>query len=665
MSALSTTTGKPERATPAPELTPLLDLDKVSRVYASGDKETEVRALSDVSLKIYPGEFVAIMGQSGSGKSTLMNIIGCLDKPSSGSYHVDGRDVSTLGKDQLASLRRDTFGFVFQRYNLLPSISAAENVELPAIYAGTSKQERMARAHLLLERLGLGDRAGHRPTQLSGGQQQRVSIARALMNGAEVILADEPTGALDSRSGEEVLALLQQLHQEGHTIVLITHDAKVAESAQRVIQITDGRIIDDTGYQAPTKSMPRPTPTRADAVSWVPELLESVKMALRSLRGNIFRSALTLLGVVIGVAAVVAMLAIGNGSKQQVMERIESMGSNLLLIFPGAPGSRPSGDVATLVVGDAKAMQEAIPGLSVVSPERRTRATVRYGSLDYSTNITGVWPDYAKTQDWKMASGSFISNADLQGYAPVAVLGQTVATNLFPDGDDPIGRYVLIKNVPFEVVGVLAGKGANAFGSDMDNVVLVPLSTGFVRLFGKQYLNSINVKVANAEQIESTQTQIEQLLRQRHGTEDFQVRSTSSLAEAAESAQNTLTMLLGSVAAISLLVGGIGVMNIMLVTVTERTREIGVRMATGARTANILLQFNTEALVVCGIGGIVGVLVGLLIGLLAQLFGMQVTFTLAPALLAFFSAVLTGLLFGYLPARKAAHLDPVVALSSE
>ena len=640
---------------------PLLKLDGVARVYRSGD--TLLRALDDVSLEIQAGEFVAIIGQSGSGKSTLMNILGCLDRPSEGRYQVRGVDVARLDADELAALRRDTFGFVFQRYNLLPSISAAENVELPSIYAGRNKRERSERAQALLARLGLGDRTQNRPNQLSGGQQQRVSIARALMNGAEVILADEPTGALDSHTGEEVLALLKDLHAQGHTIILITHDADVAAHAQRVIQLLDGRVLEDSGVTAANPvTLERPAGARHP--HWAPQLMEAVKMALRSLRANLFRSLLTLLGVVIGVAAVVTMLAIGNGSKQDVLQRIQSMGSNLLLVRPGAPGTRPSGDVATLTVADAQSLRE-LDNVAYVSPERETKSTLRFGNVDYRSDISGVWPDYQHMQDWTLSAGSFINDQDVAGYSAVVVLGKTVADNLFPNRPNPVGEYVLIGNSPFEVIGVLAPKGANAFGSDMDDVALVPLTTGFIRLFGQQYLRSINLKIVDSDQAETTEEAIRQRLMQRHGTEDFQIRSTESLMEMVSSTQDTLTVMLGAVAAISLLVGGIGVMNIMLVNVTERTREIGVRMATGARRSNILLQFNTEALVVCGIGGLIGVLFGFGAGIIAGSLGSKVAFTAAPPLLAFGSAFATGLLFGYLPARKAAYMDPVTALASE
>ncbi|HEY0680946.1 MAG TPA: MacB family efflux pump subunit [Steroidobacter sp.] len=641
---------------------PLIRVVDASRVYVSGD--SEIRALDHASLEIRRGEFVAIMGQSGSGKSTLMNILGCLDRPNEGRYEVNGVDVGTLDPDELAALRRDTFGFVFQRYNLLATVTAAENVELPAIYAGVPQEARKARARSLLAKLGLGERTDHRPNQLSGGQQQRVSIARALMNDAEVILADEPTGALDSRSGAEVMALLKQLHSEGRTIILITHDAAVAENAERVVHIKDGRIVDDSGVKRTASGAVSERALQAAKAGWLDDLQEAMKMALRSLRANKFRSALTLLGVMIGVAAVVTMLAIGNGSKEAVMKQIAAMGSNLLLVFPGAPGTRPSGDIATLVPADAQEIA-SLDNVVAVSPERKTRATLRMGSVDYQSNITGVWPAYQTTQNWPMASGTFITEDDVRSYATVIVLGKTVAKNLFPDNDNPVGQFILVSNTPFEVIGVLDTKGANAFGSDMDDAAFVPLSTGFNRLFGQQYLGSINVKLADDEKTAVTQEEIRQLLMARHHLEDFQIRSTSSFMAAAASTQNTLTLLLGCVAAISLIVGGIGVMNIMLVSVTERTREIGVRMATGARASNILLQFNTEALVVCGIGGLIGVALGFTAGFVARALGTNVAFTPTPALLALGSALLTGVLFGYLPARKAAYMDPVVALASE
>jgi macrolide transport system ATP-binding/permease protein len=642
--------------------TPLIRVVDASRVYVSGD--SEIRALDHASLEIRRGEFVAIMGQSGSGKSTLMNILGCLDRPNEGRYEVNGVDVGSLDPDELATLRRDTFGFVFQRYNLLATVTAAENVELPAIYAGVAQDERRQRAKSLLAKLGLGERTDHRPNQLSGGQQQRVSIARALMNDAEVILADEPTGALDSRSGAEVMALLKELHSEGRTIILITHDASVAQHAERILHIKDGRIVDDSGVKRAVAGANHRRASAAAKAKWFDDLEEAVKMALRSLRANKFRSALTLLGVMIGVAAVVTMLAIGNGSKEAVMKQISAMGSNLLLVFPGAPGTRPSGDIATLVPADAQAIAET-ENVVAVSPERKTRATLRMGSIDYQSNITGVWPAYQVTQNWPMATGTFITDDDVRGYATVIVLGKTVAKNLFPEVEDPVGKFVLVANTPFEVIGVLSTKGANSFGSDMDDAAFVPLSTGFNRLFGQQYLGSVNVKLASDEKTAQTQEEIRQLLMSRHHLEDFQIRSTSSFMAAAASTQNTLTLLLGCVAAISLIVGGIGVMNIMLVSVTERTREIGVRMATGARASNILLQFNTEALVVCGIGGLIGVALGFTAGFIARALGTNVAFTPTPALLALGSALLTGVLFGYLPARKAAYMDPVVALASE
>ncbi len=640
--------------------TPLLELVDVSRHYPAG--EGVVVALDRVNLTVRQGEYLAIMGQSGSGKTTLMNLIGLLDRPSEGTYRVLGQDVAELDQDELAALRRDVFGFVFQRYNLIATATAAENVELPAIYAGLGRRAREDRAAQLLERLGMGDRMQHRPTQLSGGQQQRVSIARALVNDAEVVLADEPTGALDSRSGAEVLALLRQLNSEGRTIILITHDPLVAAEARRVVKIHDGRIVEDSGDRpvADDNAAPAVPPHRRLTT---PDLGEAVKMALRSLKANLFRTVLTLLGIVIGVASVVTLLAVGNGTSQQVVDRISAMGTNLLLVRPGAPGVRSSGDNASLTPEDASAIQ-SLDNIASVAPERSSGATLRFGNKDYATQVTGTWPGYVSARDWDLAAGGFFTDGDLRSYAPVLVLGQTVAKNLF-GAADPIGSYVLVNSIPFEVVGLLASKGASPMGGDSDDAAFVPLTTGFMRVFGSHFLRTITVEVADVARIDETQAAITALLIERHRGEDFQIRNMASILDTVSETQGTLTLLLGAIAAISLLVGGIGVMNIMLVSVTERTREIGVRMATGARMRDILLQFNTEAVVVCGIGGVLGVLLGLALGKLAQSLGVPVIFAPEPALMAFGCAFLTGLVFGFLPARKAARLDPVVALSSE
>ncbi len=641
---------------------PLLTLKHISRCYASG--EGEIRALDDISLNVWPGEFVAIIGQSGSGKSTLMHLIGCLDRASSGCYQVCGQDITALSNDQLAALRRETFGFVFQRYHLLNNATALENVTIPALYAGMAKSQREQRAQTLLSGLGLADRSGHKPMQLSGGQQQRVAIARALMNDPPVILADEPTGALDSRSGEEVMALLKTLHQEGRTILLITHDEKIAAHAERVIALQDGNMVSDSGEKPTGNGFLKTQQRDLSAVGLVAELVEASKTAVRSLHANLFRTALTLLGIVIGVAAVVAMLAVGQGSQESVLQAIQSMGTHVLSIRPGAPGLRGSSDVATLTRADAEAIAE-LDNVAWSLPERSARLTVRYGNIDYATAVQGVAPSMPLVRNWPVVLGDFFDDRDMRRHAPVAVLGETVKKILFPFGEDPLGRHILIANTPFEVIGVLAEKGADAMGTDRDDTLFVPLSTGLVRLFGQNHLSGIMVKVHDTHRIDATERAIHAVLLERHKTEDFRIRNMAAIMATATETQTTLTTLLGIVAAISLLVGGIGVMNIMLVSVTERTREIGVRIAVGARRRDILLQFNTEAAVVCLLGGVVGLVLGFAAGLLVSWSGIPVAFSLRPAVLAFSCAFATGILFGFLPARKAARMDPVAALASE
>ncbi len=650
---------------------PLIELRDIHRVFKT-DGGVEVHALRGIDLKIYTGEFLAIIGQSGSGKSTLMNILGCLDRPSNGTYLFAGRDIQSFDADGLAWLRREAFGFVFQSYNLLPTATAEENVEVPAVYAGLGQQERHIRSEALLSSLGLGERLDHRPSQLSGGQQQRVSIARAMMNGGQVILADEPTGALDSQSSVEVMALLEDLARQGHTVILITHDREVAEHADRIIEFRDGQILNDSGpheeaVDARNNAKLRNLFLSRNAGSTLAAVSESVTMALRSLRANIFRTILTLLGIVIGVASVVAMLAIGEGAQQDIVDRISSIGTNRLTLQPARMEGQRRNMPSTLTFADADAISDGMGNVLGTIPEIRGSNTLRFNRQDYTTTVTATSENMPELQSWPLSEGTFFTREDSDNYTAVAVLGSTVAGELFDEGQDPLGEYILIRNIPFQVIGVLTSKGAAAGpgGGDQDDAVFVPLKTGALRLFGETVVNSISVMVDDIGQISQTEDELIEFMVARHGVEDFRIFNSAELLETVSASQQTFTMLLGSVAAISLLVGGIGVMNIMLVSVTERTREIGIRMATGARQSDVMSQFLSEAIVVSGVGGVFGVLIGIAVGYLLMMLGVSIKFSALPAIAAFSCAAATGLVFGFAPARKASRLDPVVALANE
>jgi macrolide transport system ATP-binding/permease protein len=643
----------------------LLELDGVGRTYTSGGAPLTV--LTEVSLRIESGEFVAIMGASGSGKSTLMNIVGCLDKPSTGTYRIRGVEVAGLDGDALAALRRDTFGFIFQRYNLMSDLTAVENAEVPAVYRGTAKRQRESRADTLLRALGLGDRLRHHPSQLSGGQQQRVSIARALMNGGPVILADEPTGALDSQGGKEVLAILVKLHAQGHTVVLVTHDSDIAAYAHRVIHIADGRVTSDERRAPETASPPaEPGDAPQEASQGAAVLGEALKMALRSLLGNRLRTALTMLGIIIGVASVVALMAIGNGAKQDVLERIQAMGTDLLTVERGPPAVRASGEVVVSFLPEDLPFIGNVPGVALVNPETELSTLLRFGNQDLTVTASGTGEDFSQVHDWPPQAGVFFTAEHVKRYAQVVVLGQTVVKNLFPAGTVPLGQYVLIGNAPFLVIGALTAKGSTPRGDDLDNSVWLPYTTAGARIFGQRYFKHIVVRVKPGADMGAVQDGIHTVLMHRHRKEDFNIRNMADTIATANETQNTLTYLLAAIAVISLVVGGIGVMNIMLVSVTERTREIGIRMAVGARGFDVLFQFLTEAVMVCLIGGLTGVVVGVGGGLAASaVAGWRVIFTTAPIVVAFACASLTGILFGYLPARKAAQLDPIEALARD
>ncbi|HWB50392.1 MAG TPA: MacB family efflux pump subunit [Stellaceae bacterium] len=640
---------------------PLIELRDVGKTYDTGGG-LAVEVLRGLSLTVRAGEFVAVMGASGSGKSTLMNLLGLLDKPSRGEYRLAGADVASLDRDELARLRRDTFGFVFQQYNLIPTATARENVEVPAIYAGLPPAERRKRAESLLAQLGLDGRFDNRPNQLSGGQQQRVSIARALMNGGRIILADEPTGALDSRSGAEVMALLKQLAAAGHTIILITHDRAIAEAADRIVEIADGRITHDTGT---ARSAVPPAPFVGEtrrAVSPALSVGEALKAARRALSADLLRTALTLLGIIIGTAAVIALMAIGEGSRQTVLDQLAVFGTNRLYVNPGNESGRGPG--GTLSARDADLVRD-VPNVAAAMPYLQGQVTVRYGNVDARTTATAVTTDYPRILNWPLSEGVFFTREDERGLAAVAVIGRQVARTLFADGVDPIGRFILVNNVPFQVIGVLSEKGAVSGDADDDDTIAIPFETGSQRIFGTPNLSWISVLIDDLGKADRTSRDIAAVLAAKHHVQDFRIYNKAASIEARSRAQNSLTLLLGFTATISLFVGGIGVMNIMLMSVTERTREIGIRMATGARTRDILRQFLAEALMLSGAGGAAGLVLGHLAGLTATLVGTRVIFTLHAAIGAVLCGALTGLVFGFMPARRAARLEPVTALARE
>jgi macrolide transport system ATP-binding/permease protein len=644
---------------------PLLELKSVLREYPAG--EGSFAALRDVNLTIQAGEWVAIMGPSGSGKSTLMNILGCLDRPSSGSYRVAGQDVRDLSADELATLRRARFGFIFQRYNLLSSLTALANVEVPAVYAGEDKDERHQRARGLLDRFKLTDRAEHRPTQLSGGQQQRVSIARALMNGGEIIFADEPTGALDSHSGEEVLSVLRELHAEGHTIVLVTHDPKVAAHAERIVTLADGAVVSDErlSISFPTHAL---SPSRCDPEQRRPNkglTTEALKAALAALRAHRMRSFLTMLGIIIGIASVASVVALGIGGREKVLSDIRALGTNTLDIYSGHDfGDEKALSIQTLRSADATALAEQ-PYVDAVTPLVSTSASIRFGNVSISGSVNGVGEQYFRVHPFEVLQGVTFDREETQALAQVTVIDDKANEQLF-GGRGGVGKVILIGKMPARVIGVAQPAGT-MFGVGGSLNVWVPYTSVTGRLMGPTPLRSITVRVRDDASMERAAAAVTDLLTRRHGVKDFFFFNTDTIRKSVESATATMTFLISSIAVISLIVGGIGVMNIMLVSVTERTREIGIRMAVGARQRDIRQQFLIEATLVCVIGGALGVVLALLIGTIVRYTGSQISMVFSPGSIvaALLVSTLIGVGFGYFPAHQAARLDPVDALARE
>ncbi|MBH1804492.1 MacB family efflux pump subunit [Stenotrophomonas maltophilia] len=643
----------------------LLELHGVSRAYCSAAGEVVV--LKDVSLRIEAGEFIAIIGPSGSGKSTLMNILGCLDRPTEGSYRVQGVATEQMSPDELAHLRREHFGFIFQRYNLMENLSATENVALPAVYAGVDADARTARARMLLETLGLGERTTNRPSQLSGGQQQRVSIARSLMNGGAIVLADEPTGALDHASGRQVMTELKRLHAQGHTVVLVTHDAAIAAHASRVIEIADGQVVSDRGMGDPAVARSAAVPERcpepaAERRARLDAIREAARMAVRSMLAHRLRTLLTMLGIIIGVAAVVTVVALGKGAQAQVESQINELGASTLDIFPGADFGDPrAGEIETLVVDDADHLA-ALSYVDSVSPNLSGSVAALQGNRRANTQVLGVGADLPRVRGLRLKAGRFFTDAEVEAHRAVGVVDQKAAKALF--SGNPIGGTVLLGGMPVEVIGVV---GPNAFAGGATPTVYVPYTSASSRLLGSQRLESITVRVRDEVPTTAAEASLGAELQRLHGQRDFFIYNADQIRKAVMKSSQTMAALVSAIAAVALVVGGVGVMNIMLVSVKERVREIGVRLAVGARQGDILRQFLIEAVLICLFGGVLGVLFALAVGALSSLLSLGVPFLFTPgpviAALACSSAI--GLGFGYFPARSAAQLDPIQALAAE
>ena len=651
--------------------TPLIKLENIIREFPAGDSTIQV--LKGINLTINAGEMVAIIGASGSGKSTLMNILGCLDKPTEGIYSIGGRTTSQLSPDELAELRREHFGFIFQRYHLLNALTAQGNVEIPAIYAGVTNEQRQSRATNILSRLGLADKINNKPNQLSGGQQQRVSIGRALINGGQIILADEPTGALDRKSGLEVMAILRELHQQGHTVIIVTHDPNIAQSAERIIEISDGNIISDSinpnycSEQANNRQVKQIeiTKTQDNFSAKYYRFRDAFKMAILSMLSQRLRTFLTMLGIIIGIASVVSMVALGEGTKQKILSNINSLGTSTLEIYAGSGfGDRNSDKITTLRSSDADFLAQQ-SFVHSTTPNLSTSVYFRINNLAVTGTVNGVGEQFFAVRGYTISKGIAFDQTAVMTSAQEAVIDENTVKRLFSD-QDPIGKILMVGQLPVRIIGV-ATRQQQGFGNNESLNIWLPYTTVTNRMVGQTSLRSITVRINDNVDLNIAEQAINKIMLQRHGSKDFFIFNSDSVRETVNSSAWVLTLLISTIALISLIVGGIGVMNIMLVSVTERTREIGVRMAVGARSSDILQQFLIEAVLVCLIGGTLGIVLSFIIGFIFNYFvtSFAMSFSIISIIAAFSCSTMIGIIFGYVPAKRAAKLDPIYALERE
>ena len=658
---------------------PLIKLEGISRDFQheGGD---HVRALDGVSLQIDPGEFVCVTGASGSGKSTLLNIIGCLDRPTGGTYQLSGNDITRFDDDGLAAIRLRAFGFAFQSFNLLKHATARQNVELPAAY--TTSGSNRDRAVELLDSLAVGTRADYRPGELSGGEQQRVAIARALMNGGQVLLADEPTGALDSKQSDEVMSLLRDLSARGQTVVVVSHDPAVAACAARRVELRDGRVVADSG------SPPRPerdVTTAPKSTVGPAGLLRSFRAAVRqavgSLKGGLLRSALSTLSVAIGIVSVSTALGFAEGTYVAMRQAIGRAGLDRItvvqspaLVFADNRLRKADVEPVLLTVADARAIEAGVSNVRKAVPMLHRKANAQYGTRNVEAGVyaeaTDSLPEFMY-EEWRVGLGTFLSTRDDEDRRHVAVIGPGLRERLYPPGVDPIGETLLLDGVPFTVKGVLAphpilaGPNYSAErAASMSTFAYVPFGTAEAILFPPDARMQIDVFAHDAGRVEETADDIHDLLMRRHGRQGFQTLLHRAFLDVIRQTTRQRYAILGGIGAIALIVSGLGVMAVMLASVSQRIREIGIRRAVGARRRDIVWQFLIESGAVALVGGTAGTVLGFAVGpAIGAALDMPTVFApwFWPAAIGL--AVATGVASGIVPAVRAARLEPSVALA--
>lgn len=651
----------------------LIELNKISKTYYIGGK-VPVHALKEVSLRVDAGEFVAIMGASGSGKSTLLAILGLLDKAGNGQYKLLGKDVTALSENEYARLRNKFFGFIFQMFNLLPRLNVVENAKLPFIYAGEESAEDKKKVISILDKIGLSERLHHRPNELSGGQQQRIAIARAIANNPLVILADEPTGNLDSKTASEIMGLLKEINSQGNTIIMVTHEMDIARNASRIITLKDGDIVTDEVIE---KKVPRELPKFSPIKGKKSNILSFSRLidysfeAISSLMHNKLRSFLSIMGVMIGVAAVIAMLALGTGAKQSMQQTFASLGTNVLMVRTTRSSggiSLATGTVTRFNFADLESLK-SIEYVDAVVPYVNGRVQAVYQNRNWNTQVVGTSRDYETVKNSVPESGRFFSAAEAATSSKVAVIGKAVATQLFNE-ETPVGKTIRLNRVSFLVAGVLPEKGVAGW-QNLDDQIIIPIKTAMNRLLGNDYINYFEVMVAETDLMPQVEDNIKVVLIKNHRltgdqVESIDIRNMAEMQKAAGEMINTLSLLLASIAGVSLLVGGIGIMNIMLVMIMERTHEIGLRKSLGAEKGDILVQFLVESVLICVVGGLLGIIIGSLISWsVSQFAGWNTLISINSIVLAFGFSVMVGVVFGLWPAWRASNLQPIEALRYE